>query len=68
MDECLLTGKTVTFSIKKDVTLKGKVLSKIQMRDKPGSDLIVTGFVIEEEETGKLHNNIHHWRIQEVHN
>ena len=62
-EQSLLVGKKVKFSKKKDVTLIGVVLDKVDMVQKPEDHFTITGYTIQTED-GIMHTNIAHWRIQ----
>lgn len=59
-----LLGKTVTFSLTPQETLKGQVVDKIDMYQKPADEQTITGYIISVE--GKLYSNIAHWRLLSI--
>jgi hypothetical protein len=75
--ESNLIGKTVSYSLKKQETLQGKVVDQIQMLNSnpkkkdededgiKGDYSVITGYLIEDEQ-GMLHP-IQYWRIIRVH-
>ena len=63
--ESQLIGRTVTFSHTQTEKFQGKVLDKINMLAKAGSNETITGYIIEGE-GGKLYSSIAHWRLLSV--
>jgi len=64
MEQSLLIGKKVKFQVSSNNEKEGVVIDKVLMKEKAGSDITVTGYIIEVE--NELYNNIHHWRIVEI--
>lgn len=67
-NESLMIGLDVTFSIQKGETTTGKILDKISMKEKEDSLETITGYIIKEDMSGKLYNNVAHWRIKSINN
>lgn len=59
-----LLGKIVTFSLSQQEILKGQVVDKIDMYQKPADEQTITGYII--SVGGKLYNNIAHWRLLSI--
>lgn len=60
----MLVGKVVKFS--KDTSSSiGVVIDKISMINSQSQPIVVSGYLVQEVSTNKLHS-IHHWRIQEL--
>ncbi len=62
MNDSLIVGKKVEFSITREENSRGTILDKIVMKEQ---DREITGYIIEDE-SGKAWNSIAHWRILRI--
>lgn len=60
-----LIGQDVRFSIDKEKHSIGKVVDKITMTHTSKESVTVTGYLIEERQTGVMYS-IQHWRIKQI--
>lgn len=65
IEESILVGRTVEYSIKRDVNSTGLVLDKILGREKATDDFAVTKYLIEDDDTREV-VSIVAWRIHKV--
>jgi hypothetical protein len=62
VDGELIIGRTVRYSMKKDVYKTGLCIDKILGREKAEDTFAITKYVVEDDETGEL-VYLAHWRV-----
>lgn len=63
--QSLLVGEIVKYSVAKDHNSIGKVLDKVNKKEKPTDEITVTGYMIEDKFTKQI-INVSYWRILQV--
>lgn len=61
----LMVGRTVVYTVSKSQTSKGKIMDRIEMKDKKDDIVTVSAYMIQDIYSNEL-ISVQHWRVKNI--